>query len=120
MDASRAVYDRNGNLLCPSCSAKDQIAEGDTRAVNSTAGSALGVLIGGVLSMTCFNPFLIVSFITVASGFGWLVMIARNPAHRARMGGKFIPCMIAVCVGFLLGAAPLLAALAIAGIALSH
>ena len=108
MDPSRAMYDKSGNLLCPACSAHDQIAEGDARAISSTVGSAIGILVGGVLSMTCFNPVFLISIITVVSAIGWLAMIARNPAHRAKMGGRFIPALIAVCIGLVLGALPLL------------
>ncbi len=99
MDASRAVYDKSGTLNCNVCAAKTQIAEGDARAVSSTVGSAVGVIVGGIFSVTCFNPFMLVSVITAASAVGWLTMVARNPAHRARMGGKFVPCLIAVIVG---------------------
>lgn len=108
MDPAQATYNKEGVLQCRVCAAKTTIAEGDARAVSSTVGSAVGILVGGLLSMTCFNPFLLVSFATVASAIGWLLMVARNPAHRANMGGKFIPCVIAVVIGLGLGALPLL------------
>lgn len=108
MDPSRATYDKMGNLVCPACAAKATIAEGDQRAVSSTTGAAIGVIVGGVLSVTCFNPFLIVSIITLASGAGWLLMVARNPAHRAKMGGKFVFSLIAVLIGMCLAALPVL------------
>ena len=107
MDPARATYNKDGVLQCPVCAAKTTIAEGDARAVSSTVGSAVGIFVGGALSMTCFNPFLLVSIITVVSGIGWLLMIARNPAHRDKMGGKFVPCLIAVIIGLGLGALPL-------------
>lgn len=107
MDPAQATYNKDGVLQCRVCAAKTTIAEGDARAVSSTVGSAVGILIGGLLSMTCFNPFLIVSVITVASAIGWLLMVARNPGHRANMGGKFAPCVIAVVIGLALGTLPL-------------
>ncbi len=99
MNPSRATYDKNGTLLCQVCAAKNTIAEGDARAVSSTVGSAVGILVGGLLSTTCFNPFLLVSIVTLISSGGWLMMVARNPAHRAKMGTKFVPCLIAVLFG---------------------
>ena len=96
MDPARATYDKNGTLVCMACAAKNTIAEGDARAVSSTVGSAVGVLLAGILSTTCFNPFLLVSIVTLVSGGGWLMTVARNPAHRAKVGTKFVPCLIAV------------------------
>lgn len=108
MDPSRATYNNSGVLQCPTCAATTQIAQGDERASASVMGSAVGVLIGGILSVTCFNPFLIVSIITVVSGVSWLVMIARNPQLRKRMGGKLVPAILAAVGGVLLGGFPLL------------
>jgi hypothetical protein len=121
MDASRAVYDKTGTLLCPACSATSQIAEGDARAVSSTVGSAVGVVVGGIFSITCFNPFLLVSSITIVSAVGWLLMVARNPSHRARMGGKFVPCLVAVIFGLLCALIPnVVAVLGLLGLALGR
>jgi hypothetical protein len=108
MEPARATYDKNGNLVCPACAARNQIAEGETRAVSSIAGTALGVFVGGILSWTCLNAFFILSVVTIASGVGWLVMIARVPEYRARMGSKFILCVVGVSVGLGLAAMPLL------------
>jgi Flp pilus assembly protein TadB len=108
MDPSRAVYDKDGVLQCQACAAKTSIADGDSRAAASVASSSVGVLIGGVLSVTCFNPLLIVSAVTVISGVSWLVMVKRNPALRQNMGGKFVPALLACVVGLLLAAVPLL------------
>lgn len=107
MDLSRATYDKNGNLQCPQCSARTQIEEGDQRAGASVVGSAVGVLIGGILSVTCFNPMLIVSLVTTLSGVSWLIMVGKNPQLRAKMGGKLIGAMIAAIIGTLLAAFPL-------------
>jgi hypothetical protein len=118
MDASRAIYDKTGTLLCPACSATSQIAEGDARAVSSTVGSAVGIILGGILSVTCINPLGLVSVVTLISGVSWLLMVARIPTHRAKMGGKFVPCLIAVIFGMgcaaILPAAFLLGMLAVA------
>jgi hypothetical protein len=107
MDPSRATYDKTGTLVCPSCAARVQIAEGDSRAVSSTVSTAIAVGICGLLSWTCMNFYFILSIITVVTGVSWLVMIARNEPLRRKMGGKFVPCMIAACVGLALGGAPL-------------
>jgi hypothetical protein len=108
MDPARATYDKNGNLLCNVCAAKNTIAEGDERAVTSTVGSAIGILIGGALCWTCANMFFVLSIVITASALGWFVMIARNAPHRAKMGSRFIPAVIAVALGLTLAALPLL------------
>ena len=121
MDPSRAIYDKNGNLVCPACAARVQIAEGDARAVKSITGAAFGVLVGGLFSVTCFNPAMIVSIVTLVSGVGWLLMVARNAPLREKMGGKFVISLVAVIVGLLLGAVvPLLVLLGISLAAARH
>lgn len=115
MDPSRATYDKTGTLVCPSCAATTQIAEGDARATGSLVGTAVGVLIAGALSWTCLNMFWILSIATCFTAVGWLVTIGRNPAIRARLGGKLIPCVLATVVGLLLAAFPLLGLLGLTG-----
>lgn len=107
MDPSRATYDKNGNLVCPGCAAQGQIAEGEARAVSSTVGTAIGVFVGGILCWTCLNMFWILSIVITACAIGWLVMMARNAPHRAKMGGKFIPALVGVIIGLVLAATPL-------------
>ncbi len=120
MDPSRATYDKTGKLVCPSCAASTQIAEGDARATASLVGTAVGVAIGGVLSWTCLNMFWILSIATCITGVGWLVTIGRDPMLRKRLGGKLIPCIVAAVLGVLLAAVPLLALLGLTTAALRH
>ncbi|MEO7328533.1 MAG: hypothetical protein ABI193_08145 [Minicystis sp.] len=108
MDPARATYDKNGNLVCQTCASRVLIAEGDARAVGSTVGSAIGIFIGGALCWTCANMFFVLSIVITTSAIGWLVMIARNAPHRAKMGGRFVPALVAVLLGLLLSATPLL------------
>ena len=108
IDASRAVFNNQGQLVCQPCSSKDQIAEGDKRALSSVTAAAVGVVVGGILSVTCFNPLFITSIITLASGFGWMVMAVRTPNFSTKLGSRFIPCWIMVGLGFLLAGAPLI------------
>jgi hypothetical protein len=103
MDPSTATYDKGGNLMCPRCAAGVMIMEGDQRAVGSLVTSALAVPALGIVSWTCVNQFAIVSIITIISGVAWLVAIGRQDEYRRRMGNKFIPCLIAVIIGGLMG-----------------
>ncbi len=108
MEPSSATYDKGGHLICRSCAARAMIAEGDQRAIGSLITSAFAVPALGVLSWTCLNQLALVSFVTLASGIGWIVMIGRADEHRRQMGGKFVPCLVAVIVGMLLATGPLL------------
>ena len=108
MDPSRATYDKSGNLICPTCAASTQIAEGDARATSSLVGTAVGVLLGGILSWTCLGMFGILALATLIGGIGWLLAIGRDRALRTRLGGKLIPCVIATVVGTLFAIVPLL------------
>jgi hypothetical protein len=107
MDPARATYNKKGVLLCVACAAKDTIAEGDERASKSVVGTAVGVLVGGVLSWTCLNMFFLLSIITCVTAIGWLVMITKNPQLRTKLGGKLVPCVLATCFGGFFAALPL-------------
>jgi hypothetical protein len=104
LDPARATYDKSGALVCVACASKAQIAEGQARANSSVVGTAVGVLLGGCLSWTCLNMFALLSIVTCIAGISWLVMIGRDRALRAQLGGKFPPCMAATIVGVLAGA----------------
>ncbi|MBX3259455.1 MAG: hypothetical protein KIS78_31835 [Labilithrix sp.] len=108
MDPSTATYDKGGNLMCRSCAALVTIAEGDQRAIGSLVSSAIAVPALGFLSWTCVNQFALVSILTLASGVGWILMVARADEYRRRMGGKFVPCLVGVIIGMLMGLGPLM------------
>jgi hypothetical protein len=112
MDPSTATYDKGGNLMCRSCAALVTIAEGDQRAVGSLVTSAIAVPLLGILSWTCLNQFAIVSILSIVSGISWIVMIGRADHYRKRMGGTYVPCLVGVIVGMVLGIGPLILLLA--------
>ncbi|MBX3212563.1 MAG: hypothetical protein KF850_11065 [Labilithrix sp.] len=107
MDPSTATYDKGGNLMCRGCAARVTIAEGDLRAVGSLVSSAIAVPVLGLLSWTCVNQLAIVSILTLASGIGWILMVARADEYRKRMGSKYVPCLVGVVLGMLMGFAPI-------------
>lgn len=118
-DASRATYDKNGNLQCDACAAKSQIATGDARAASSVVSAAGGILGGGVASLFCFNPFGIASIITIVSGAGWFAMVSGNQSLRQAIGSKYTSAMIMVIIGMALaGFAGSIAILRMVGIVL--
>jgi hypothetical protein len=121
MDPARATYDKKGNLVCPSCASAATIAEGTSRATSSIFATAIGVLVGGVGSLTVLNLFFILSIATLASGIGWLFTVARHPAYRGKMGSKFLVGLVAVTVGLVLASLPLLStAMRLSGVVLGH
>lgn len=50
-----------------------------------------------------FNPFAVPSVLVVISGISWFIAMARDGQYARRLGGVFVPCMVAVIVGVLLG-----------------
>ena len=98
-DASRATYDRNGNLQCSNCAARSQIAQGDARAADSLYGVAGGILGGGIVSLFCFNPFGLLSLATAISGVGWIATVSGNGSHRQTLGPKYGSAMAMVGIG---------------------
>jgi hypothetical protein len=121
LDPARATYDKSGVLVCAACAAKNQIAEGEARASSSIVGTAVGVLVGGVLSWTCLNMFAVLSIVTCIAGVSWLVMIGRDRVLRAKLGTKLAPCIVATSLGLLCAASSLLiVALSTLGVMLFH
>jgi hypothetical protein len=108
IDASRAIYDKTGALMCASCATLDQISEGDARATASLVSTAIAVLLAGLLSWTCLNVFYVLSIGALVGGTGWLTTIQRSPEYKERLGSKYGLCMIAVAFGIFLGSVPLL------------
>jgi hypothetical protein len=107
MDTTQGTYDKGGNLVCRMCAAQTAIAESERRASGSLISSAFGVLAGGLVSLTCFNPFFVLSIIVIASGIGWLSSIGRLPEYRARLGGMYGVCVAVVVLGIVFAVAPL-------------
>ncbi len=98
-DASRATYDRNGNLQCGACAARTQIAQGDARAADSLYGVAGGILGGGIVSLFCFNPFGLLSLATAISGVGWIASVTGNDTRRQMLGPKYSSALAMVAIG---------------------
>jgi hypothetical protein len=102
-DPSRATYDKNGNLQCDACAIKGQIAVGEERAATSTVSAASGVLGVGLFSIFCFNPFGVMSIVTIIAGASWFMMVGGNQSLRTSMGSKYVPAAIIVVLGILCG-----------------
>jgi hypothetical protein len=129
MDPATAIYDGQGNLVCPACVERKQLAEGRVRAASYSVGGvvvAIGVLVGGMLAVLGARavsirggvdavPVTVVSIVTVVVGLGWLRIVEREPSGRTRgevlratsrgprVGESYGLCFAAVCGGMLLG-----------------
>lgn len=89
IDPATANYDKAGRQVCRSCEARAVIIEGDMKATNSIWVGSLIIGISGVLGWWCFNPFLILSVLTVFGAVGWMVSAHRlGPEYRRQLGGK--------------------------------
>jgi hypothetical protein len=94
------AHDERGTPICHRCAAKD------AQAVSSAVAGAVAILVGGILSLALFRLIVLVSIVTILGGVAWLLTVARDPARRAKMGSKFIPATLGVCVGMLCAAVP--------------
>lgn len=86
--ASEASWSGRGEQICRRCEALETIDAGDTRAATSIVGGGIGAFSLGLLSL-CINPLLIFSAMAIVSGIGTLVMLARHPEYRERMGWRY-------------------------------
>lgn len=98
-----ALYDKNGDLRCARCSAKDDIAEGDRRASASLWATAFGPLGLAGISLL-FNAFYTLSFFSILGAIAWLRASSQAPQFR---GWKYVVCVGAVVLGILLALHPI-------------
>jgi len=98
IDPTRAVYSRQGELICKGCENTDLIADGYLRAAKSSCFGALGT---GVLSIF-FDPLFIPSILAVAQGVRAIVLINRRE-YREVLGDQHTSMMIAAIAGTLCG-----------------
>ena len=98
IDPTRAVYSKQGELICKSCENNDLIAEGYLRAARSACFGTLGT---GVLSIF-FDPFYIPSILAVVQGIRAITLINRRE-YREVLGAQYTSMLIAAIAGTLAG-----------------
>lgn len=98
IDPTKAVYSKQGELMCRSCESSDIVTEGYLRAARTTCYGALG---SGVLSIF-FNPIYIFSIAAIVGGIRALTLINR-PEYRSVLQGKSGPFYAAAIGGLLAG-----------------
>ncbi len=99
IDPATANYDKAGRQVCKRCEAQGVIVEGDMKATDSIFVSAVVIGVSGLFSPWCFNPFLILSAITIFGAIGWMVGAKRlGPDHRRQLGGKLTAAWVLVSI----------------------
>lgn len=98
VDPTRAVYSKEGELICKSCETSDLITDGYLRAAK---GSCFGALGTGVLSLV-FDIFYIISIAAVAQGIRAIILINRRE-YREVLKSQYASMMIAAVAGTLCG-----------------
>jgi hypothetical protein len=112
MDPTRAVYSKQGELICRSCESADTIDEGYLRAAKSSAYGTLGT---GILSLF-FNPFYIFSIAAIVQGLRAIALLNRQEYKNA-LGDRRGGFMAAAVIGTIAGAVhPLRLVLAVVGL----
>ena len=109
VDPTQALYSDVGQLICPACSAKAEIAKGDERAAKAILSASGTSVAFGLAASFVLNPCLVVSLLGVASAAGTFALLYRNPEHRAKLGAR-LPLAIGIAtLGLVLSlAAPLI------------
>lgn len=96
IDPTKAVYSKQGELICKSCESNDIVTEGYLRAAKSMC---YGALAAGLTSLI-FNPFYILSISAIATGIRAVMLLSRQEYKDALRGGTG-PLMAAAVVGLL-------------------
>ena len=114
IDPTKAVYSKQGDLVCKGCDSNDLIEDGYMRAAK---GSCFGALGTGVLSVF-FDIYLIFSILAIVQAVRALILINRAE-YRAVLRSRYAGYMLAAIAGLLCGMVrPTITVLAIIGIAL--
>jgi hypothetical protein len=87
IDPARAIYSKDGNLKCPFCLAKENIAEGGARASKSFLYSALGVALTGFFGIF-YNPYFLFSLFAILGAFAVIRMLIQ-PGFRTSIGSAY-------------------------------
>lgn len=114
IDPTKAVYSKQGDLVCKGCDSNDLIEEGYLRAAKSSCFGALGT---GVLSLF-FDFYFICSILAIVQAVRALILINRAE-YRAVLRHRYAGYMVAAVVGLLCGMVrPGIFLLALIGVAL--
>jgi hypothetical protein len=98
IDPTRAVYSKQGELVCKSCESNDLITDGYLRAAKSSCFGALGT---GVISII-FNPLYIFSVLAVIQGVRAILLINRRE-YREVLKSQYASMMVAAIAGTVCG-----------------
>ena len=116
IDPTKAVYSKQGDLVCKGCDSNDLIEDGYMRAAKSSCFGALGT---GVLSVF-FDIYLIFSILAIVQAVRALILINRAE-YRAVLRNRYAGYMLAAVFGLLCGMVrPSILVLGIIGVALMH
>jgi hypothetical protein len=101
VDESSALYSDTGDLVCPACNAKAEIASGDARAAQAIFAASGSSIALGAFAAVAVNPCYLVSILGILTAIGTFVLLHRHPEHHARLGWK-LPATIAIAASGLL------------------
>ena len=99
VDASRAVYSAQGELICVACASAAGASDGLRRQVQRTCALALGC---GALSVVC-NPLLVLSVIALVQGGRALGLLDRSEV-KAALGARHRSMRTRAAAGMVLAA----------------
>lgn len=116
IDPTKAVYSKQGDLVCKGCESNDLIEDGYMRAAKSSCFGALGT---GVLSVF-FDFYFVFSILAIVQAVRALILINR-PEYKAVLRQRYAGYMLAALAGLLCGMVrPTIIGLALVAAALIH
>lgn len=98
LDPTKAVYSKEGELICKNCESSDIIKEGYVRAARGISFGSLG---GAVVSLI-FNPFWILSITATVGAIQALILIHKKE-YREQLGNQYGSCLVAAIAALILG-----------------
>ena len=96
IDPTKAVYSKQGDLVCKRCDNNDLIEDGYLRAAKSSCFGALGTGVASVF----FDAYFIFSILAIVQAVRALILISR-PEYRAVLRDRYAGYMLAAIAGLL-------------------
>lgn len=98
IDPTKAVYSKQGELICKACESSDIVKEGYVRAARNVSFGALGAALATFL----FNPFYILSIAATVAAIQALILIHKQE-YREQLGGQYGACLVAAIAALVIG-----------------
>lgn len=104
IDRRTTEFNAAGSYICSSCSAQNDVAETDRRAVSAITGVSIASALMALCGLFLFNPFFLVSMVAVGQSL-YVLRSMKDSYYRKRQRNYGLVRAIAI-IGLIVGCLP--------------